>query len=93
MAVSIQVHPAGARAAHAARLELASRHPAAVHRDWRRQVSVSKRVVGIGESAATGADSFLFRGGAMGKLGLRLAEVTRGVGPSGGGAGGAVRAA
>lgn len=36
---------------------------------------------------------FLFRGGAMEKIGLRLAEVTSGVGPSEGGAGGAVRAA
>lgn len=93
MAVSVQVHRAGARAAHAARLELASRHGAAMRGNWRRQVSVSKGVVGIGRRAATGAGSLPLRGGAMGKLGLRLAEVTCGADPSGGGAGGAVRSA
>lgn len=93
MAVSIQVHRAGARAAHAALLERASRHRAAMRGNWRRQVSVSKGVLGIGRGAATGAGSFPLRGGAMGKLGLRLAEVTYGADPSGGGAGGAVLAA
>lgn len=82
MAVCIQVHPAGARSAHAARLELYPGPPAAMRRNWRRQVSVSKGAVEIGGSAAAGAVSLLFReGGAIESIGLRLVEVARGGGP------------
>lgn len=81
MAVGIQVHPAGARSAHAARLELRPGPPAAMRRNWRRQVSVSKGAVEIGGSAAAGAVSLLLGGGAMESIGLRLVEVARGGGP------------